>query len=393
LSDILETPAAEPAAPSSSGGAPNQDGNTLAEHGTPQVAEAPSERAGPGWKQGLNEAINEAQHRIDSLSRDDEQPIDLDAPREWQGPEVRKEVEALLKEQREQQQEPPAPAQRPSDYPRSWANDADAFGVWNQLQPQVREQIRTREDQRDGEVTRRQSEFAERARQADAAVAQAEQFNLASLEALLPELQPYAHLTQQQLDELGRTNPQEAARVRDLYGRAETLSKRVEAFAQQRAERQRQQAEQQQVAAQQAQEQFFERCRQSWQQEKQAADEATVKMIPELSDPVKREEITKTVYAYTEKLGISREQLHHWYETEPLLRGAVGQRVLHDAAQWHRAQQRAYEAVPKQQPKPLLPGTNNGPSRISGDAALAAAASNGDMDTYFRLRGNSGARR
>jgi hypothetical protein len=309
---------------------------------------------------------------------DGEQPVDLDIPRSWQTPEIRAELEALVREQREQPQAKPQPPQRPQDFPRSWANDPDAIGVWNTLPEQAREQIRTRENQRDGEVTRRQSEFAEHTRATEFALRHAEQVTREAWAALTPELEPYADLFEPgRLAAERQANPQRAQAFEQLFNRAEALRLSGQQILEARAEQHRAQVAQ-------AQEKFFTDARAAWEQQKAAHDAEAERLIPDLKDPVKREEITKAVYDYTDKLGISRQQLHHWFETEPLLRGAAGQKVLHDAAMWHRAQRAAFEAKPKQAPKPMMPGTNNGSGGRGDDAA--AAAKEGNMSAYFRIR-------
>jgi hypothetical protein len=312
-------------------------------------------------------------------ARDDgEQPVDLDQPAEWQGAEAGLRAEEIIKELA-----PPQRPQRPQDFPRSWATDSEAAAIWDQLPPQARAQITQREQQRDTEVTRAQTEFATRTREVEAVIAHSEEVNRQALQALVPELEPFADLFEPgRLAAERQANPQRAQAFEQLFNRVESLRLTGQQLLEVRAEQHRAQ-----------QEQFFTNARAAWEAQKKAEDVAAEKLIPGLADPGKREAIAKIVYEYVDKLGISREQFHHWYETEPLLRGAAGQKVLYDAAMWNRAQRAAFEAKPKPQPKPLMPGVNNGPSRGSGDAALAAAASNGDMDTYFRLRGNSGARR
>jgi hypothetical protein len=305
-------------------------------------------------------------------------PVDLDIPRSWQGPEVRAELEALVREQREQPQAPPQPPQRPSDFPRSWATNSEAAAIWDQLPPQARAQIVQRESERDAEITRRQGEFAEHTRATEFALRHAEQVTREAWAALTPELETYADLFEPaKLAAERQANPQRAQAFEQLFNRAEALRLSGQQIFEARAEQHRAQV-------QQAQEKFFTDAKAAWENQKAAEDAAVVKMIPELSDPVKREEIAKAVYDYTDKLGISRQQLHHWFETEPLLRGAAGQKVLHDAAQWHRAQQRAFEAVPKQAPKPLMPGNLNGSGGRGDDAA--AAAKEGNMSAYFKIR-------
>jgi hypothetical protein len=312
-------------------------------------------------------------------ARDDgEQPLDLYIPKSWQTPEVRAELEEIVKELA-----PPRPPQRPQDFPRSWATSPETIAVWDQLPPQARAQVAQREKERDAEISRRQGEFAEHTRATEFALRHAEQVTREAWSALTPELEPFADLFEPgKLAAERQANPQRAQAFEQLFNRAEALRLSGQQIMEARAEQHRAQ-----------QEQFFANARAAWDQQKKNEDAAAEKLIPGLSDPGKREAITKVVYEYIDKLGISREQFHHWYETEPLLRGAAGQKVLYDAAMWNRAQRAAHEARPKQAPKPLMPGTNNGPSRGSGDAALAAAANSGDMSTYFRLRGNSGARR
>ena len=75
-------------------------------------------------------------------------------------------------------------------------------------------------------------------------------------------------------------------------------------------------------------------------------------------------------------------------ESEPLLRSAIGQRVLYDAMQWRRAQRHASEARPVPTPPPQRAGVGGN----IGDVSLSRAADTGNMREFFRLR-NEGRKR
>jgi hypothetical protein len=314
-----------------------------------------------------------------------EQPVDLDQPREWQGPEAR-EVEALVKQLQKQQQAPPQSKQRPSDFPRSWATNSEAVEIWNTLPEQARAQIVQREQQRDTEVTRAQSEFAAKQRDIETAVQHAETAAWAAWLEIAPQLEALGVKSQQDWQRLVQERPQDAQAIAAEMDRRQA---RVDEFQKLRAEA----AQQQQQAHQQQIEQFLTNHSQAFEQYKKDQDKAAEKLIPELADPQTRGKISEAVFDYASAHGVSNAELAKIYDTDPAARSAFGQLTLKLASERWAQIQAAKNARPKQALRPLMPGTNNGPGRGSGDAALAAAANNGDMDTYFRLRGNSGARR
>jgi hypothetical protein len=309
-------------------------------------------------------------------ARDDgEQPLDLDAPREWQGAEAGLRAEEIIKELA-----PPQRPQRPQDFPRSWATDADTIGVWNSLPEQARQQVARREQERDSEVTRRQSEFAERTREVETVIAHAEQTNQQALQALVPDLEQFRDLFEQgALAQEQQRNPERARQFEELFNRVEFLRQRGQQMADVRAEQR-----QQQIAA------AIEPARQAWQRELQAEDAAFVKLVPAAADPAKAEGIEKRIKSrLREELGVSQEEFDRLWETTPLFRRATTRNIIHESNMWRAAQRAAYEAKPKQAPKPLMPGVNNGAGRVSGDAALFAAADAGNMDEYIRQRGGN----
>jgi hypothetical protein len=321
-------------------------------------------------------------------ARDDsEQPVDIDQPREWQTPEARAEVESLVKQLQKQQQAPPQPKpDRPQDFPRSWATNSEAVEIWNTLPEHARAQIVRREQQRDTEVTRAQTEFAAKQRDIETAVAHAETAAWASWLEIAPQLEALGVKSQQDWQRLVQERPQDAQAIAAEMDRRQA---RVDEFQKLRAEA----AQQQQQAHQQQIEQFFTNHSQAFEQYKQDQDKAAERLIPELSDPQKRGKISEAVFDYASAHGVSNAEMAKIYDTDPAARSAFGQLTLKLASERWAQIQAAKNARPKQAPRPLMPGTNNGPGRASGDAALAAAANNGDMSTYFRLRGNSGARR
>jgi hypothetical protein len=313
-------------------------------------------------------------------------PVDIDQPAEWQTPAVRKELEELEELVKQREQPKPKP-ERPQDFPRSWATDADTVAVWNSLPEQARQQVARREQERDSATSRAQSEYIAKQRDIEVAVQRAESTAWAALLEIQPQLEQLGIRSNEDWQRLVQERPEDAKAI------AAEMDRRQERVA----EFQRLRGEAQQAAVQQQQqqiEQLVSNAKASWEQQKAREDAAAMKLIPELNDPAKAPAVQQRCMNYLKNdLGLSEQEISHLWNTDATFHSAKAQKLIHDASMWREAQEKARNATPKNPPRPQLGGMNGGTSNLTGDAALRAAADRGNMDAYFRLRGNSGARR
>jgi hypothetical protein len=235
-----------------------------------------------------------------------EQPVDLDAPKEWQTPAARAEVEALVKQLGQQQQPQPKP-ERPQDFPRSWKSDPDEFAIWNQLPEQTRQQITYRERERDTATSRAQSEYLAKQRDIEVAVQHAESTAWAALLEIQPQLEALGVRSNEDWQRLVQERPQDAQAI---AAEMQQRQDRVSEFQKLRAEAAQQQ--QQQI------EQLVTNAKASWEQQKAAEDAAAMKLIPELGDPAKAPAVQQRCMNYLKNdLGLSEQEISHLWNSDP----------------------------------------------------------------------------
>jgi hypothetical protein len=87
--------------------------------------------------------------------------------------------------------------------------------------------------------------------------------------------------------------------------------------------------------------------------------------------PARMQEITQNVVELAQEYGVSKEELAHVWQTQPVLRSAAFQRMLVDAAKYRMAQKQiANKAAPPPVPPVQRPGVS---APRSGDDGVAKA--------------------
>jgi hypothetical protein len=100
-------------------------------------------------------------------------------------------------------------------------------------------------------------------------------------------------------------------------------------------------------------------------------------------------EVQQHAMTYLESdLGLSKQQIRHLWDNEPIVRSAVFQQVLLDATQWRMAQTRAKTIAPTYH-RPQMPGVS-APYGTPNKSSLQSAADRGDMAAYIRARNGKG---
>jgi hypothetical protein len=122
------------------------------------------------------------------------------------------------------------------------------------------------------------------------------------------------------------------------------------AAAVQRVQQMNHQLQQIRGAQQQIQQQEWVR---QWDQYSRAQDQAFDARHPELKDPKVKAEVIGDIYEAAEQLGISRAQVHEFYNT-PQGRSAAVQEMLYLAAKQHRGQ-KAMKSAAREARKPTVP--------------------------------------
>jgi hypothetical protein len=81
---------------------------------------------------------------------------------------------------------------------------------------------------------------------------------------------------------------------------------------------------------------------------------------PEFADPKQAPQLISEVMSYlTDEVGIPKEALPKLWQNE-IFRDAYSQRIVADAASWHKAKQRARNAVQRELPPVQRPGVPRG---------------------------------
>jgi hypothetical protein len=276
----------------------------------------------------------------------------------------------------------PAEPEPQQKLPRSYAKDEQAWfrslPVETQAELLAVEQRREREvHQKIREAQTAQQQVAEERAAHEAALlqAQAEQRQFGEvlhsmLSALDSQWSDLAKVDPNHWQSFAEQHPERAADVARLQGFLNT-------FRAQNAQAQQAYAQNIQAAQQQRAQAF----------EAYAAEQDRVfrERNPGVTPEIQQHALT---YLETD-LGLSKQQIRHLWDNEPIARSAVFQQVLHDAVQYRLGQARARQARPAQSPRPLLPGVA-APYGEPSKSSLQSAADRGDMSAYFRLRNGKG---
>jgi hypothetical protein len=349
----VETTAPEPAPAPSADNAINSD--------TPTVG-SPAEREGA---------------KADDLTLP-EGPIDLDRPKDVQLREAReREIDRLKGEASEPK------SIRPPDMPRSWSNED--IPDWLALKPEQRARVAERERKREAdhhrEFQRSRNEVAERGKEFQAAWEQ----HVAETQAALAAGKSWERLvelrnsimgagitTAEQFQALQASDPAAAEKYASELAELQALAPQVENALLRHQEQQRAAHERQQAEAQQ-----------QFQNYVASEDEKFQSLVPEAADPEKFGQLQEAALDALVELGFDENALAQEWHTNPLLRDHRTQLLLAQMGRQRLAQMKAAEAKPKMPPKPQMPGVYRERANVS---SLEAAAKNGDMASFVRMR-------
>lgn len=242
-------------------------------------------------------------------------------------PELTQRVESALTEQGEISPDASQPEARNADAARETPADGELDPVLEKAlrHPQVRQAI----EQQLGEAEHARRSYAD-AIGATMDVAKVAFFNQ------FPEL---AGLTEAQipaaLQYLSQTAPEKLTRIRSTLAQLEQLG-----AAQQ---------QEKQVQAMQARESFKAYA---------TAEDARFDALVAGQSKASLREAAAEIVTAAEEYGIDRAQLMHLFESEPIMRNAAFQKMMHDAAKYRLAQKAVPKAMPKTVPHVQKPGVS-----------------------------------
>lgn len=239
-------------------------------------------------------------------------------------PELAQRVESAL-----------AQGETSSDARQSETRNADAASATrtdSELDPEIEKalrhpQVRQAIEQQLGEADRTRQSYAD-------AIGATMDVAKAAFFSQFPEL---AGLSEAQipaaLQYLAQTAPEKFARIRNTLSQLEQLG------AAQQYEKQ--------VQATQARENFKAYAK---------AEDARFDALVAGQSKQSLREAAAEIVAAAEEYGIERAQLMHLFESEPIMRNAAFQKMMHDAAKYRLAQRSVSKAVPKAVPHVQKPG-------------------------------------
>lgn len=233
------------------------------------------------------------------------------------------------------------PAQPAIDRPKSWSADKDT--AWSQIPRDLQEVIADRENDRDLQVQRKESEAADKTRNLTVREQAAEQARQHYEAAVGQAVQSFLS------DGLFADIKSSADEIRlareDPFKYTEFLAHKEKgrALAQQAVQIQQQRAQEQQ---------------QQFQTFATEQDRIFITNNKEFADPVKATQIREKVVIpfITETLQIPKEEITTFYNN-PTVRDWRAQTALYYAAKFVDAQKKALAAAPKPTPAPQKPGT------------------------------------
>jgi hypothetical protein len=265
---------------------------------------------------------------------------------------------------------------RPANYPESWPTDESAVIEFLSLPKNTQDRLYNRDREQRAAVNRAYNEAHQHRQQVDQTAGHLMTAAVRHLGLNLMQQFPDVR-TEQDLQNLLRTNPGRGAAYLEAQGK-------LQAAATQGAQIEQQRMANLSQAVERAHAQQQQQHQAQWDDWSSKQDDAFIKAVPEARDPAGLRVVQDRALRGFEGFGFDEAELARAFQTNPLLRDSRVQIMLNDLFALSEARDRARMARPVPVSKPLMPGTSNGQG---GDGnTLEAAAQRGDMRAYYAAR-------